>query len=30
MVVAQKYVGNIKVDGSGDWSFVRLLTSEKK
>jgi peptide/nickel transport system substrate-binding protein len=30
MVVAQKYVGNIKVDGSGDWSFVKNLTVEKK
>ena len=29
MVVAQKRVGNIKVDGSGDWSFVRNLTVEK-
>lgn len=30
MIVAQKYVGNIKVDGSGDWSFVRNLTVEKQ
>ena len=30
MVVAQKYVGNIKVDGSGDWSFVKNLSVEKK
>ncbi|HEY0544557.1 MAG TPA: ABC transporter substrate-binding protein [Pyrinomonadaceae bacterium] len=29
MVIAQKRVGNIKVDGSGDWSFVRNLTVEK-
>lgn len=29
MIVAQKFVGNIKVDGSGDWSFVRNLTVEK-
>jgi peptide/nickel transport system substrate-binding protein len=26
MVIAQKNVGNIKVDASGDWSFVRNLT----
>jgi ABC-type transport system substrate-binding protein len=26
MVVAKKNVGNIKVDASGDWSFVRNLT----
>lgn len=26
MVVARKRVGNIKVDGSGDWGFVRILT----
>jgi peptide/nickel transport system substrate-binding protein len=26
MVVAKKTVGNIKVDGSGDWGFVRNLT----
>jgi peptide/nickel transport system substrate-binding protein len=29
MVVASKAVGNIKVDGSGDWSFVRNLTYNK-
>ncbi|MBC7911558.1 MAG: ABC transporter substrate-binding protein [Pyrinomonadaceae bacterium] len=29
MVIAQKKVGNIKVDGSGDWGFVRNLTVEK-
>ncbi|HEX8921555.1 MAG TPA: ABC transporter substrate-binding protein [Pyrinomonadaceae bacterium] len=29
MVVANKVVGNIKVDGSGDWSFVRSLTLSK-
>jgi peptide/nickel transport system substrate-binding protein len=29
MVVASKTVGNIKVDGSGDWSFVRTLTLNK-
>lgn len=29
MVVAQKRVGNIKVDGSGDWGFVKSLTVEK-
>jgi ABC-type transport system substrate-binding protein len=29
MVIAQKRVGNIKVDGSGDWSFVKNLTVEK-
>jgi peptide/nickel transport system substrate-binding protein len=29
MVIAQKRVGNIKIDGSGDWSFVRSLTVEK-
>ena len=29
MVVASKAVGNIKVDGSGDWSFVRNLTYDK-
>jgi peptide/nickel transport system substrate-binding protein len=27
MVVARKSVGNIKVDGSGDWGFVRNLTN---
>jgi peptide/nickel transport system substrate-binding protein len=26
MVIARKGVGNIKVDGSGDWGFVRSLT----
>jgi peptide/nickel transport system substrate-binding protein len=29
MVVASKTVGNIKIDGSGDWSFVRNLTVNK-
>jgi peptide/nickel transport system substrate-binding protein len=29
MVVANKSVGNIKIDGSGDWSFVRSLTFSK-
>ncbi len=29
MVVANKTVGNIKIDGSGDWSFVRTLTLNK-
>ncbi len=29
MVIAQKRVGNIKVDGSGDWGFVKNLTLEK-
>lgn len=29
MVVANKSVGNIKIDGSGDWSFVRSLTLNK-
>ena len=29
MVVASKTVGNIKIDGSGDWSFVRNLTVSK-
>jgi peptide/nickel transport system substrate-binding protein len=29
MVIAQKRVGNIKVDGSGDWGFVKILTVEK-
>jgi len=29
MVVASKTVGNIKIDGSGDWSFVRTLTLNK-
>ncbi|HYO91144.1 MAG TPA: ABC transporter substrate-binding protein, partial [Pyrinomonadaceae bacterium] len=26
MVIARKTVGNIKLDGSGDWGFVRSLT----
>ncbi|HEX8708745.1 MAG TPA: ABC transporter substrate-binding protein [Pyrinomonadaceae bacterium] len=30
MVIATKNVGNIKIDGSGDWSFVRNLTVENK
>jgi peptide/nickel transport system substrate-binding protein len=30
MVVARKSVGNIKVDASGDWGFVRSLTVEGK
>jgi peptide/nickel transport system substrate-binding protein len=29
MVVASKTVGNIKIDGSGDWNFVRNLTLNK-
>jgi peptide/nickel transport system substrate-binding protein len=29
MVIAQKKVGNIKVDASGDWGFIRNLTVEK-
>jgi peptide/nickel transport system substrate-binding protein len=29
MVVARRSVGNIKIDGSGDWRFVRNLTVEK-
>jgi peptide/nickel transport system substrate-binding protein len=29
MNVASKSVGNIKIDGSGDWSFVRNLTVNK-
>lgn len=29
MVVANKAVGNIKIDGSGDWSFVKNLTMNK-
>ncbi len=29
MVVAKKNVGNIQVDGSGDWGFVRKLTVNK-
>ncbi|HEX8175279.1 MAG TPA: ABC transporter substrate-binding protein [Pyrinomonadaceae bacterium] len=30
MVIARKNVGNIKLDGSGDWGFVRNLTLENK
>ena len=30
MVIAKKSVGNIKVDASGDWGFVRSLTVENK
>lgn len=30
MVIARKTVGNIKVDASGDWGFVRSLTVENK
>lgn len=30
MVVAKKSVGNIQVDGSGDWGFVRKLTVNNK
>jgi hypothetical protein len=26
MVVARKNVGNIQIDASGDWDFVRKLT----
>lgn len=29
MVVASKSVGNIKIDGSGDWKFVKDLTLNK-
>jgi peptide/nickel transport system substrate-binding protein len=29
MVIAQKRVGNIKINASGDWDFVRLLTASK-
>jgi peptide/nickel transport system substrate-binding protein len=29
IVIAKKNVGNIKVDASGDWGFVRNLTVEK-
>lgn len=29
MVIASRKVGNIKIDGSGDWSFIRQLTVEK-
>lgn len=30
MVIARKSVGNIKVDASGDWGFVKNLTVENK
>ncbi|MBD0371313.1 MAG: ABC transporter substrate-binding protein [Pyrinomonadaceae bacterium] len=30
MVIARKNVGNIKIDGSGDWGFVKSLTVENK
>ena len=30
MVIARKSVGNIKIDGSGDWGFVKNLTVENK
>ena len=26
IVIAQKNVGNIKVDASGDWGFIRNVT----
>ena len=29
IVIAQKKVGNIKVDASGDWGFIRNVTVEK-
>jgi peptide/nickel transport system substrate-binding protein len=29
IVIAQKNVGNVKVDASGDWGFVKNLTVEK-
>lgn len=29
IVIAQKNVGNIKVDASGDWGFIKNLTVEK-
>lgn len=29
IVIAQKRVGNIKVDASGDWGFIKNLTVEK-
>lgn len=29
IVIAQKNVGNIKVDASGDWGFIKNLTIEK-
>lgn len=30
VVIARRSVGNIKIDGSGDWGFVRNLTFENK
>jgi peptide/nickel transport system substrate-binding protein len=30
VVIARKSVGNIKLDGSGDWGFVKTLTVENK
>lgn len=30
VVIARRSVGNIKIDGSGDWGFVRSLTVENK
>jgi hypothetical protein len=29
MVIAKKSVGNIKIDASGDWGFVKDLTVGK-
>jgi ABC-type transport system substrate-binding protein len=29
IVIAQKNVGNIKVDASGDWGFIKNVTVEK-
>jgi ABC-type transport system substrate-binding protein len=29
MVVARRDVGNIRIKGDGDWSFIRNLTLEK-
>ncbi|HVG39757.1 MAG TPA: ABC transporter substrate-binding protein [Pyrinomonadaceae bacterium] len=29
MIIARRGVGNIKIDGSGDWSFLRSVTSDK-
>jgi ABC-type transport system substrate-binding protein len=29
IVIAQKNVGNIKVDASGDWGFIKNVTIEK-
>ena len=29
MVIAKKNVGNIKVDASGDWGFVKNLTVQQ-